>query len=341
VGLVAGLLACVVIAAVARLLGSAFQLGLETAVALLLGLAIGSIAAIRERLLPGATLAARYALRLGITLLGARLTVSQLLATGLGSVVAIVVTVSSALLLGTWLARRFGLVPPLSALITVGMAICGNSAILALSPIIGARHRETAYAVSTITIFGLIGVVLLPILGRLLAMTDAAFGTWAGLAVNDTAQVVATGFAYSAPAGDIATIVKLTRNLAILPVLLGATWWAARSGAPRAEPGAARPTSTTAMVARAVPWFVIGFVVFAALRSLGLLDVVLPTGGTLADLCSTLATLLILVALAGVGLATDVRTLFSVGPRPFLLGASMWVVIGLLGLGLAQVYHGG
>jgi uncharacterized integral membrane protein (TIGR00698 family) len=341
VGLVAGLLASLVIAAVARLLGSAFQLGLETAVALLLGLAIGSIAAIRERLLPGATLAARYALRLGITLLGARLTVSQLVATGLGSVVAIVVTVSSALLLGMWLARRFGLVPPLSALITVGMAICGNSAILALSPIIGARHRETAYAVSTITIFGLIGVVLLPILGRLIDMTDAAFGTWAGLAVNDTAQVVATGYAYSVPAGDIATVVKLTRNLAILPVLIGATWWAARSIAPPTEPGVTRPTSKTAMVARAVPWFVIGFVVFAALRSLGLLDVVLPTGGTLADLCSTLATLLILVALAGVGLATDVRTLFSVGPRPFLLGTSMWIVIGLLGLGLAQVYHGG
>jgi uncharacterized membrane protein YadS len=278
--------------------------------------------------------------------------VNQLLVTGLGSVVAIAITVTSALLLGTWLARRYGLVPPLSALITVGMAICGNSAILALSPIIGARHRETAYAVSTITIFGLIGVLLFPVLGRLWDMSDAAFGTWAGLAVNDTAQVVATGYAYSAAAGDVATVVKLTRNLAILPVLLGATWWAARSLAAADREDAAvldgkatkrvgGPMSTMAMVARAVPWFVIGFVVFAALRSLGLLDVPLPTGGTLADLCSTLATLLILVALAGVGLATDVRTLSGVGPRPFLLGGSMWVVIGLLGLALAQVYHGG
>ena len=112
-----------VIAAVARLVGSALQLGLETAMALALGLAVGSVAALRERLLPGAMVAARYALRLGITLLGARLTVGQLLATGLGSVVAIVVTVSAALLLGSWLARRFGLVPPMSVLITVGMAI--------------------------------------------------------------------------------------------------------------------------------------------------------------------------------------------------------------------------
>jgi uncharacterized integral membrane protein (TIGR00698 family) len=303
-----------------------------------LGLLLGAAAEIRARLLPGATLAARYALRVGITLLGARLTLGQLLATGAGSVVAIALIVTVGLLLGTWLARRLGIVPPLSALITVGMAICGNSAILALSPIIGARHRETAYAVSTITLFGLMGVLALPLLGRLLGLGDAAFGMWAGLAVNDTAQVVATGYAYSAPAGDVATVVKLTRNLAILPVLLGATWWAARSLG--TGTGATTPTSSVAMVARAVPWFVVGFVIFAALRSAGLLDGALPTGGTLADLCSTLASMLILVALAGVGLATDIRAMLGVGARPFVLGASIWVALGVLGLGVARVYHG-
>jgi uncharacterized integral membrane protein (TIGR00698 family) len=283
--------------------------------------------------------AARYALRIGITLLGARLTVGQLLATGGSSIVAIVVIVTSALLLGAWWARRLGLVPPLSALITVGMAICGNSAILALSPIFRAPHRETAYAVSTITIFGLIGVLLLPIAGHLMGLGDATFGTWAGLAVNDTAQVVATGYAYSPPAGDVATVVKLTRNLAILPVLLGATWWAHRQAAASAN-GAPVTSSPIAMVGRAVPWFVVGFVVVASFRSLGLLDGRLPTGGTLADAASLLATLCILVALAGVGLATDFRAMWGVGPRPFLLGATMWIVIGALGLALAQVYHG-
>ena len=241
-------------------------------------------------------------------------------------------------MLGAWLARRLGLVPPLSTLITVGMAICGNSAILALSPIIRAHHRETAYAVSTITIFGLIGVLLLPIAGHFLALNDVTFGTWAGLAVNDTAQVVATGYAYSPPAGDVATVVKLTRNLAILPVLLGATWWVHRREATATDHPAA--TSSIAMIGRAVPWFVVGFVVVAALRSLGLLDGRLPTGATLADAASLLATLCILVALAGVGLATDIRALLGVGPRPFLLGATMWILIGVLGLALAQVYHG-
>ena len=187
--------------------------------------------------------------------------------------------------------------------------------------------------------FGLIGVLLLPVIGRLLALPDEVFGTWSGLAVNDTAQVVATGYAYSPAAGDVATVVKLTRNLAILPVLLGATWLVARSERAAAE-AASAPRSRWALVSRAVPWFVIGFVIVAGLRSAGLLDAGLPGGGTLADLCSTLATLLILVALAGVGLATDLRSLAAVGARPFLLGASMWLAIGLLGLAVTSVARG-
>ena len=329
-----GLLACVIVAAVARLVGTSLQLGLETALALAIGLAVGSLPPVRAVLVDGAGVAARFALQAGITLLGARLTVGQLLATGGASVLAIAAVVTVGLLLGTMAARRLGVRPPLSALITVGMAICGNSAILALAPIVRAPHRDTAYAVSTITVFGLMGVLLLPVLGAAMHLSNGVFGTWAGLAVNDTAQVVATGYAFSPPAGDVATVVKLTRNLAILPVLLGATWLAARATGPGTPGGTGSPLR---IVARAVPWFVIGFVVFAALRSLGLLDAQLPTGGTLADLCSTAATLLILVALAGVGLSTDVRAMLGVGARPLLLGASIWIVLVLLGLALATL----
>ena len=330
-------------AAAARLAGNAMQLGLETAIALAIGLLIGAVPEVRARLLPGASLAARHALRVGISLLGARLTLGQLLETGAESVAAIALTVVAALLIGTWLARRLAIGPPLSALITVGMAICGNSAILALSPIIGATHRETAYAVSTITTFGLIGVLLLPVVGRLLGLPEVVFGTWAGLAVNDTAQVVAAGYAFSAPAGDVATVVKLTRNLAILPVLLGATWLVARaerSADTEAGVTSADRGSRLAMVGRAVPWFVVGFVVFAALRTAGLLDVPLTTEATLADLCSVLASLLILIALAGVGMAADIRAMLGVGPRPFLLGGTIWVAIGLLALTLAAALAG-
>lgn len=328
------------------------QLGLETAVALALGLAVGSAQPVRELLLAGAAPAARFALRVGITLLGARLTLGQLIDTGAASVGAIVAVVGVGLLLGTILARRLRVQPPLSALITVGMAICGNSAILALAPIVRAPHREMAYAVSTITIFGLLGVLALPVLGAALGLSDAAFGAWAGLAVNDTTQVVAAGYAFSPPAGDVATVVKLTRNLAILPVLLGATWLAVR---PAREEGAGSVGAdgmglsggggsiaglSIRLVARAVPWFVVGFVVFAALRTAGLLDGGLPTGGTIADLASTAATLLILVALAGVGISTDVRAMIGVGAGPLLLGAATWIVMAALALGLATTVAG-
>jgi uncharacterized membrane protein YadS len=308
---------------------------------------------LRATLRPGAAIAARIALRTGIALLGARLTLGQVVETGGSSVIAIVIVVGVALVLGLWLAGRAGVEPPLSWLITVGMAICGNSAILALSPIVRAPHRDTAYAVSTITIFGLLGVLFLPAIGTYLAMPDTVFGTWAGLSVNDTAQVVATGYAYSAPAGDIATIVKLTRNIAILPVLVGATWLMARAdakAAATAEPGAAGAATaeigaTAAAetapsmhplrwLSRAVPWFVIGFVVFAALRTLGVLDV--PVGNTtLAEVLSVAAGILILVALAGVGIGTDLRAMARVGPRPFIMGIVMWLVIVVLGFGLA------
>jgi uncharacterized membrane protein YadS len=188
-------------------------------------------------------------------------------------------------------------------------------------------------------------VLLLPVIGRVVGLPDAVFGAWAGLAVNDTAQVVATGYAFSAPAGDVATVVKLTRNVAILPVLLGATWLVARSerSADSEAAGATAPShgSRLALVGRAVPWFVIAFVAFAALRTAGLLDVPLATGWTLADLCSVLASLLILVALAGVGMAADIRAMLGVGPRPFLLGATMWLAMGLLALVVASAVIGG
>lgn len=320
-------------------------MGIDTALALAIGLAAGAVTRWRSALRPGAALAARVALRTGIALLGARLTLGQVIETGGSSVLAVVVIVSVALALGLTLGPRTGVGTPLAWLVTVGMAICGNSAILALSPIVRAPHRDTAYAVSTITLFGLLGVLVLPAVGRTLGLSDPMFGTWAGLSVNDTAQVVATGYAFSAPAGDVATIVKLTRNLAILPVLIGAAWLVARqdraTAAADGEAAAARPSRIHALrwASRAVPWFVLGFVALAALRSLGWLD--LPIGPTtLADLLSTAAGILILIALAGVGLGTDLGAMAGVGSRPLLFGVALWVVVLVLGLALAAALAG-
>ncbi|MEO5884716.1 MAG: putative sulfate exporter family transporter [Candidatus Limnocylindrales bacterium] len=321
---------CLAVALAARWLAGSMGLGIETALALILGLALGSVPAIRTLALPGARVAARQLLRIGVALLGARLTLAAVVQGGAAALLGATVIVLVGLGLGLWLARRLALPGRLGWLIAAGMAICGNSAILALAPILRAEDRETTYAVSTITIFGLVGVLALPVLGHALGMADGAFGTWAGLSVNDTAQVVATGYAYSPPAGDVATIVKLTRNLAIAPVLLGAALLV---------PGA-RATSTRLAVVRAVPWFVLGFVVLAALRSVGVLDGIVPWGGTVADTLSGAATWLILVALAGVGASADLRATVGIGPRPFVLGIVLWVVILALGFALAATLGG-
>ncbi len=327
-----GLLACVVIAMVARWLAGLLGVAIDTAIALGIGLAVGLIPALRPLLLPGANVAARIALRLGVALLGARLTLGEVLAGGAQSLVAALIIVVLGLTVGWWATRRLRLERQLGGLVTAGMAICGNSAIMALAPIIGARDRQTTYAVSTITVFGLLGVLLLPAIGTLIGLSDAQFGMWAGLGVNDTAQVVATGYAFSVPAGDAATIVKLTRNLAIAPVVVGAAFLA--RGASERAIGDEGALARLAIV-RAVPWFVVGFVAFAAARSLGLLDVTLPGGETLAAVLSTGAAVCILIALAGVGLSADLRATLRVGPRPFLLGLGLWLMIVLVALGLA------
>lgn len=322
-----GLAACVAIAIAARWLASLAGVGIETALALVLGLIVGSVPRVRPVTLAGARVAGRSALRIGVALLGARLTLGAVIAGGLSAVIGALIIVVVGLALGIALARRMAVPRRLGWLVAAGMAICGNSAILALSPVIRAEERETTYAVSTITVFGLASVIVLPILGHLLGLTDIQFGTWAGLAVNDTAQVVATGFAYSDPAGDVATIVKLTRNLAIAPVIIGAAL---------IVPGA-RGTSTGTAVLRAIPWFVIGFLGFAAARSLGLLDAVLPNGATLAEVLGTTAGWLILIALAGVGLQSDPIATLRIGGRPFALAAIVWIVLIVLALGIAVV----
>lgn len=326
-GPIVGLGACLGLAVLARTAAAALGIGIDTALALVAGLAVGLVAPARSLVAAGAAIAARRALRLGIALLGARLTLEHVVNAGASAVVSVVVVVGAALVVGALLAPRFGIESRLARLLTVGMAICGNSAIMALAPIVNAGQRETTYAVSTITLFGLAGVVLLPVAGSALGLSDAAFGQWAGLGVNDTAQVVAAGYAFSSPAGDLATIVKLTRNVAILPVLVGA---ALLVGRPEAG-------STRTAVVRAVPWFVVAFVLVAAARSLGLLDIAVPGAGPLHGVLSAAAGWLILVALAGVGLGADLRGTLRIGARPFALAALLWVGIGALALALALV----
>ncbi len=307
-----GVLALAAIAGLARGLGLLLPNTIsEVFIALLIGLAIFNTIGSPVAVAPGARFGMRTLLRAGIVLLGARLSFEGVLAVGVQSLLfvlaAFVVGGAAALLV----AFRLGLTRQLAILLAVGTAICGNSAIIAASPIIRARQGDVTYAVATITLFGTLAVLVYPFVGHALDVPQAAFGAWAGTAVNDTAQVVATGYAYGPEAGDVATVVKLTRNLLIGPVLIAlAIWSAAVDGDSR---GGGRRWSLTTL-RTAVPLFVLGFVAMAALNTAGLFN------DQAVGLARQSGTFLISMAIAGVGLNTSLAGLRSTGPRPLLTG---------------------
>jgi len=328
-----GLLLVVALAIVARATTTFLPKAIsEVTIGIALGLIVANIVRLPASVKPGIKLSMGPLLRLGIVLLGARLSFGDVLATGVGALLMIVACMAFALAAVMTLARLAGLPPRLAALIAVGTAVCGNSAIAATAPVIEAEERDVSFAVATITLFGTLAVLLYPLIGQALGMADTVFGHWAGVAVNDTSQVTATGFAYSAAAGEVATIVKLTRNTLMGPliVLIGILYL--RSGMARSA-DQVRSKSRLQWV-KLVPLFVVGFVGMAALNSVGLIpkELLAPIGEA--------SKALILVALVGVGLNTDVSRLREVGARPLYVGFLAAAALSVLALSLALVIGG-
>jgi uncharacterized integral membrane protein (TIGR00698 family) len=291
-------------------------------IAVVLGLLAGNLTTLPPGMASGLDVASKRVLRIGVVLLGARLTVADVASIG-GPAVGVVVLCMTAAFLTVAVASRVAGVPPrLAVLIGVGTAVCGNSAIVATSPIIEAEDREISFAVATITIFGTAALLLFPVLAMLVEMPERVFGFWAGLSINDTSQVVAAGAAYSAEALEVATVVKLVRNAFMAPLILLIAWWAARGAASgRAD--------VRGSALKAFPLFLLGFLALAGLRSLGVLS------DELAADFGTAATVLITVAIAAVGCSTRIDQLRQVGIRPFLVGFGAAVTLALVGLGFA------
>jgi uncharacterized integral membrane protein (TIGR00698 family) len=273
---------------------------------------------------PGARLAKSLFLPLGILLLGARLSLADILSTGLGAIVVLVIDVVLVLAATMLLARAFGLSTRLAALIGVGTGICGNTAIAATAPVIKAEERDLSFAVATITLFGTAAVIVYPLIGHTLGMSDELFGHWVGAAVNDTSQVTAAAFGWSVDAGETATIVKLTRNTLMVPVIFVVGLAFAAREARTADAAERRGWLRSAR--RAVPPFLLGFLALAVANSVGLVP------DALADALTQVSQVLIVMALVGVGLSTRLSALRQTGPAPFLLGlvvASLLAVVSL------------
>ncbi len=314
----------VLVAAVAWVAGHWLPLVGAAVFAIALGVAVRALFSPSALYTSGIRWTSKKVLQASVIGLGFGLDLGDIARTGLDSMAVMLGTLAIAFF-ATWALGRLLKVPrSLAVLVGVGTAICGGSAIAAASPIMRSQDHETAFAISTIFLFNLIAVLIFPPLGHLMGMSSADFGLWAGTAINDTSSVVAAGYAYSQPAGDYATIVKLTRATMIVPVCLAlAGWMAWRDGRGQAAPGQAKPG-----LARIVPWFIFGFLLASALRSSGLLP-----PGVLAVL-HVLAMALMVLALAAVGLSADLAQMRRTGLRPILLGLGVWATVALGSLAL-------
>jgi uncharacterized integral membrane protein (TIGR00698 family) len=266
---------------------------------------------------PGAAFAARTVLQTGIVMLGFGINLAVLWQAGRASMPvlagSLVVGLAGGLLLGRLMRVSFNM----RMLVAAGTSVCGASAIAALAPVIGAEEGEIAFATATIFLYNIAAVFLFPAVGHAMHLGDATFGTWAGTAINDTSSVLAAGYSYSPAAGQLATIVKLARALAILPIAAGAALYMSR----RTHGAKGRFNFVAAM-----PWFIVLFVIAAAVASVGVLPA--PVLGALA----TAGRYVMIVAFAGVGFGSDFEKLRSVGVSPLVLGLIVWALVAVSSL---------
>jgi uncharacterized integral membrane protein (TIGR00698 family) len=345
--LVPGLALAAGIAVVATVIGRFLPVVGAPVSGVVIGALLGTVRRPGQVFRPGITTASKTVLQFAVVLLGAQLSLVQVARVGVQSLPVMLGTLVICLVAAWGIGRALGVVGNLRTLIGVGTGICGASAIAAVTPVIGAVSIEVAYAVSTIFLFNVAAVVVFPVVGHALGMSQHAFGLFAGTAVNDTSSVVAAASTYGSGAADFAVVVKLVRTLMIIPVVLGLAWLvgrraetAAAGGVPAAgdvaldgtaiEPDVApaHPGWSPRRVFRLVPWFLIGFVLVAAVNSTG----VIP--GPAHPAIAAVAAFLITVALSAIGLSTDIAGFRRAGFRPLVLGGSLWIVVSLSSLGL-------
>jgi uncharacterized integral membrane protein (TIGR00698 family) len=325
-----GLLLAVAIGLLALCLGRWLPLIGGPVIGIVLGILVRNLLSPGERYTPGIAFTGKKVLQWSIIALGFGLSLDQVAKTGLESLSVTLVTMTVAFLAAWLLGRWLGVHDKLKILIGVGTAICGGSAIAAVTPIIRPDDHDTAFAISTIFLFNLVAVLLFPLLGHLMHLSDLGFGLWAGTAINDTSSVVAAGYSFSKTAGDYATIVKLTRATLIIPVcLILAFAVAAREKRKQAQAGSVGQFH----LASIFPWFILWFLVASAIRTAGLIPLAVQPS------IHMLAEFLIIVALTAIGLSANLRKMAASGARPILLGLGVWVAVAVSSL-LVQLVIG-
>ncbi len=290
------------------------------------GILLGILLAFYKRpanLNEGIKFTSKKVLQGAIILLGFEMNLYNIFKVGSQSLVVMLFTLTAAFITAWLVGRSLKLQGNIATLIGVGTAICGGSAIAATAPVIKADDKEIAYSISTIFLFNIAAVFLFPFLGHLLHMNDTGFGIWAGTAINDTSSVVAAGYSYSDAAGTLATIVKLTRTLMIIPITLVLGIITSKKTSQH----------NSFQLAKIFPWFVLGFLAASIISTLG----VLP--GEAAKQLAQLGKFFIVMAMAAIGLNTNLKQLVSNGIKPILLGLCCWASVALTSLAVQYFMH--
>ncbi|WP_089776007.1 YeiH family protein [Ruania alba] len=321
------LLVCATITAAATLASWLFPLVGAPVIAVVAGAFVATAVSTerRQAWAPVLPIASRWGLQIAVVLLGVHLSLGEVAAVGSQALPVTIGTLLLCLGAAVGLGRLLGVDGDLRTLIGVGTAVCGASAIAAVTPVLRPAGTRVAYALSTVFVFNIAAVLLFPPLGHALGLSDEAFGVLAGTAVNDMSSVVAAAGSYSPEAAHTAVVVKLSRTLAIVPICLVLGMLVARRE---------RATSAHRPVWRLVPWFLVAFVAVAAANSLGWVP------GPVQDVAAGLSSLLITAALAAIGLATDLPALRRTGATPLLLGGALWLIVTGGSLGLQAAFGG-
>ena len=273
---------------------------------------------------PALKFTSKKILKLAIILLGASISVSTIMTVGKQTFFVMIFTFAMCFGGGYFVRKLFGLNWKLGNLISAGTGICGGSAVAAIAPVIDADDKDIAFAMSSTFLFDMIMVALYPIMGMALGMSDTAYGIWAGTSVNDTASVVASGYAFSEVAGDYATMVKLTRTIAIVPTVMVFAYIGTRMKQKEMQKSEGKKVN----ILKIIPWFIAGFLALAVVNSIALIP------AEVSGVMKSVSKFLMVMALAAIGLGTSLVDFKKAGLAPVFYGITIDTLVTLTALGV-------
>lgn len=327
-----GILVCLCIAVPAWFLGRTFEVVGGPVFAILLGMVMALFWKEQGQARAGITFTSKKILQLAVVLLGFGMNLSSVAKVGAQSLPIILSTITTSLVAAFVLHKLLHMDAKISTLIGVGSSICGGSAIAATAPVIGADDEEIAQSISVIFLFNVLAALTFPTLGGMLGLSNEGFGLFAGTAVNDTSSVTAAAAAWDGIHGsntlDTAAIVKMTRTLAIIPITLVLAFLRTRQ-----EEKSVQGTGVTVSLKEIFPWFVLFFVLASVVTTL------LPLPAAVTGFLKSASKFFIVMAMAAIGLNTDVVKLVRTGGKPIFMGFCCWVAIACVNLGVQHLLH--